>query len=193
MVSPMRWHITSPIAMKDLYFPNVTLNSTDNVGCDFKNITAQDKHIADVVQEKVSQWSIYYTVARGITCLVATSLYGSLSDRYGRKRLLFLSLMGVCIESGLRFSFTISYLILAAAFYALKFACVPILRSTMSILTPEDKQDSIFGAIAVFENICSMCGSAMAGAVYSATVPIYKGFVFFVMAGFNVVATVLIT
>ncbi|KAK3091788.1 hypothetical protein FSP39_022621 [Pinctada imbricata] len=405
------------VAIKDLYFPNVTLNSSDNVGCGDKNITAEEKHISDVVQEKVSQWSIYFSLGSGIPCLVATSIFSSLSDRYGRKRLLFLSLLGICLKMVLcsffiYYKFNIYYFVLVgfvegcsgnwitvlsvsfayvadltangkyrsiaiaiyelvlnlgfysgslsagllikyfngyfypsvistaaiflalvtvmflpetshdknvvknsnifgqmkdlmrifmkksqngdnlrlkyffcitslvciwipqigggstelyynlsypicfnaedvsfytaikgssqqfitvmfirifqicdirdettaavscifgiahyvvygfaktketlfivAAIYTLKFACVPILRSTMSKLTPGDKQGSVFGAIAFFENICSMCGSAMAGAVYSATVPIYKGFVFFVMAGFNFVASALI-
>ncbi|KAK3093647.1 hypothetical protein FSP39_018387 [Pinctada imbricata] len=90
------------------------------------------------------------------------------------------------------FAKTTTTIYLAAAIYVFKFACVPILRSVMSKLTPEDKQGSLFGVIALFENICTMVGSVLAGAIYSATVPIYEGFVFFVMAGFYVVATVLI-
>ena len=51
---------------------------------------------------------------------------------------------------------------------------------------------SIFGALAVMENICFLVGTVSAGAIYSATVTFYKGFVFFVMAGFIGVAMILL-
>ena len=51
---------------------------------------------------------------------------------------------------------------------------------------------SLFAGIAFCENICIMVGSAAAGAMYSATVDVFSGFAFLVMAGYNVVALVLL-
>ncbi|KAK3091525.1 hypothetical protein FSP39_020490 [Pinctada imbricata] len=102
------------------------------------------------------------------------------------------SLFGIAQYVVLGLANTKEMLYIDAAIYTLKFACVPILRSTMSKLTPEDKQGSIFGAIAFFENICNMCGTVMAGAIYSATVSIDRGFVFYVMAGYSFIATALL-
>ncbi|KAK3094197.1 hypothetical protein FSP39_025340 [Pinctada imbricata] len=417
-------------AIRNLFFPNVTLNSSRNVGCHEENLTSKTVNISNVVQAKLAEWSIYYSIASGMPSLIASSLLSSLSDKYGRKNILFFSLLGACIKmiactcaihyqlniyyfvlvgflegctgswiTVLSISFayvaditstgnersiviaiyelilnlgfysgtlssgflinrfggyfvpsavatiggilatiisnilpetfhreespkicektkqllqrnskmtnifdhiklllrmfrktdedeelqlkyilsmaaiiliwmshmggdnvelyyslsypicfnaeeigifrttrgvvqqfitviflrmcqlckirdevtaavscifgTAQYIVLgmaesksilyvAAGLYTFMFAGAPVLRSTMSKLTHTDKQGSIFGAIAFFENICSMSGSVIAGAIYSVTVPIYKGFVFFVLASYSVIAAVLL-
>ncbi|CAG2184372.1 unnamed protein product [Mytilus edulis] len=68
---------------------------------------------------------------------------------------------------------------------------MPMMRGTMSKLTPPDLQGSLFGSIAAVEAIVNMTGSVTANAIYSATVEVYKGTVFFVNAGYNVIAIIL--
>lgn len=53
-------------------------------------------------------------------------------------------------------------------------------------------QGSMFGGIALFENICFMVGSVAGGAIYSETVAFLPGFAFWVMAGYNVIALFLL-
>ncbi|XP_063426055.1 lysosomal proton-coupled steroid conjugate and bile acid symporter SLC46A3-like [Mytilus trossulus] len=68
---------------------------------------------------------------------------------------------------------------------------MPIVRSIMSRMTPAHKIGSVFAGIAAIEFICNMASSLLANAVYDATVEIYKGFTFFVMAGYAVIGIVL--
>ena len=51
---------------------------------------------------------------------------------------------------------------------------------------------SMFGGIALFENVCFMVGSVAGGAIYSETVSFLPGFAFWVMAGFNLIALFLL-
>lgn len=51
---------------------------------------------------------------------------------------------------------------------------------------------SMFGGIALFENVCFMVGSVAGGAIYSETVSFLPGFAFWVMAGYNVIALFLL-
>ncbi|XP_022329604.2 lysosomal proton-coupled steroid conjugate and bile acid symporter SLC46A3-like [Crassostrea virginica] len=69
---------------------------------------------------------------------------------------------------------------------------ITMIRSIMSRLTPPDKQGSMFGGIALFENVCFMVGSVAGGAIYSETVSFLPGFAFWVMAGFNLIALFLL-
>ncbi|VDI40588.1 Hypothetical predicted protein [Mytilus galloprovincialis] len=68
---------------------------------------------------------------------------------------------------------------------------MPIVRSIMSRMSPAHKIGSVFAGIAAIEFICNMASSLLANAVYDATVDIYKGFTFFVMAGYAGIGIVL--
>ncbi|KAK3093015.1 hypothetical protein FSP39_010055 [Pinctada imbricata] len=69
---------------------------------------------------------------------------------------------------------------------------VSMIRSLISKMAPADKQGAVFASIAFFENICTMVGSVAGGAIYSATVGFFRGFAFFVMAGYNAIALLLL-
>lgn len=64
--------------------------------------------------------------------------------------------------------------------------------STIQIIVFPFPQGSMFGGIALFENICFMVGSVAGGAIYSETVAFLPGFAFWVMAGYNVIALFLL-
>ncbi|CAC5419496.1 unnamed protein product [Mytilus coruscus] len=68
---------------------------------------------------------------------------------------------------------------------------MPMMRGTMSKLTPPNMQGSLFGSIAAVEAMVNMTGSVTANAVYGATVEVYRGIVFFVNAGYNIIAIIL--
>lgn len=68
----------------------------------------------------------------------------------------------------------------------------PSLRSLMSNHVNDDQQGSIFGAIACVEIICGIVGTTIFNSVYSATLHISTGFVFFVMAAFYLAGSALV-
>lgn len=62
----------------------------------------------------------------------------------------------------------------------------------MSKMTPIEKQGTLFGSIAIVENICNLVGSVLGGAIYSATVSYYRGMAYLVLAGFMLIALILL-
>ena len=87
-------------AFKDMYFPNATSNNTDvhTESCAAHNLSDEEKTMGNTVQEKVSQWSVYCSMCSGIPSLVSTTILASLSDRYGRKKMLFIALFGTLLK-----------------------------------------------------------------------------------------------
>ncbi|KAK3090345.1 hypothetical protein FSP39_011084 [Pinctada imbricata] len=67
-----------------------------------------------------------------------------------------------------------------------------LLRSIMSKMTPPDRQGSLFGSIAFFESIYNLTGNVITGAIYSASVHLYRGTVFFVLAGLSLISSILV-
>lgn len=51
---------------------------------------------------------------------------------------------------------------------------------------------TLFGSIAIVENICNLVGSVLGGAIYSATVSYYRGMAYLVLAGFMLIALILL-
>ena len=68
----------------------------------------------------------------------------------------------------------------------------PMIRGIISTMTPPDKQGSLFASVTVVETASEMISIATQNLVYSATVSVMNGFVFFVMAGFCLVACLLL-
>ncbi|KAL4216738.1 hypothetical protein ACF0H5_024461 [Mactra antiquata] len=59
---------------------------------------------------------------------------------------------------------------------------IPMIRSLMSSLTPQDKQGALNASIGFVEGICALVGAASNNTIYSTTMTIYNGFVFFLMS-----------
>lgn len=51
---------------------------------------------------------------------------------------------------------------------------------------------TLFGSIAIVENVCNLVGSVLGGAIYSATVSYYRGMAYLVLAGFMLIALILL-
>lgn len=66
-----------------------------------------------------------------------------------------------------------------------------MVRSIMSRISPAHKQGSIFAGIAAAESVFSLASNLGCNAIYDATVGIYKGLAFFIMAGLGVVGIIL--
>ncbi|KAL5008581.1 hypothetical protein ScPMuIL_014162 [Solemya velum] len=69
---------------------------------------------------------------------------------------------------------------------------LPMIRAFMSKMAPQDKQGALFASIAAVETVCNMVSGLMISAIFAATVKMYSGFVFFVMAGYNAIAGILL-
>ncbi|ESO86135.1 hypothetical protein LOTGIDRAFT_73586, partial [Lottia gigantea] len=65
---------------------------------------------------------------------------------------------------------------------------VPIARSLMSKMTPPEKQGALFASIAIVETVCNSASNSLYNLVYNATVEHFKGAVWFMMAGFCIIA-----
>ncbi|XP_060079497.1 lysosomal proton-coupled steroid conjugate and bile acid symporter SLC46A3-like [Ylistrum balloti] len=61
---------------------------------------------------------------------------------------------------------------------------VPVLRGVMSRLTPQDKQGSMFGGMAIVETFCSLFGGVASNAIYGETVDTFRGTAFLVLAAY---------
>ena len=81
-------------------YPNVTFNSSSHSVCN-KNSTSLQETIESEIQSKASQWSVYTSLASGIPALFSTSIFSSMSDIYGRKITIFISLLGTFLKTGL--------------------------------------------------------------------------------------------
>ncbi|XP_069118620.1 lysosomal proton-coupled steroid conjugate and bile acid symporter SLC46A3-like [Argopecten irradians] len=73
-------------------FPNVSF-STNESACQI-NTTSQMYRDQQTVQKMAAQINIYIELAKGIPGIFSIFLYGSLSDRYGRKPILLIAFTG---------------------------------------------------------------------------------------------------
>ncbi|XP_061172473.1 proton-coupled folate transporter-like [Saccostrea echinata] len=84
------------------------------------------------------------------------------------------------------------YLYIAAVVGAIGMCSIPMIRAIMSKMTPVNKQGTLFGSIAIIENICNLSGSVLGTALYSATVSYYRGMAYLVLAGCMSLALILL-
>ncbi|XP_061174309.1 lysosomal proton-coupled steroid conjugate and bile acid symporter SLC46A3-like [Saccostrea echinata] len=85
-----------------------------------------------------------------------------------------------------------SFLIIASVIGAFGLSPLPLIRSIMSKMTPLHKQGTMYAGIAIVENICACVGSVMGSSIYSVTVNVDRGIVFFVFSSFLFLASVLL-
>lgn len=69
---------------------------------------------------------------------------------------------------------------------------LPVMRGIMSRMTPSDKQGSLQSSIGSVSSLCNVLGTLSANGIYSGTVSQYRGIVYFVMAVYYTVSTMLI-
>ncbi|XP_062567330.1 proton-coupled folate transporter-like [Saccostrea cucullata] len=68
----------------------------------------------------------------------------------------------------------------------------PLMKGFMSKMTPADKQGTLFAGVGMSDTFCSIVGTTLSNAVYSATVTDMRGIVFLMFAGISAVAVILI-
>lgn len=91
-------------------------NFSISEGC---NANKSDLHykMQESVQEKASNWNMYFSLAAGIPAMLVSIIFGSSSDRFGRKFLFFLPCLGAFIRmsvctAGIYFNFNFLYFLI---------------------------------------------------------------------------------
>ena len=80
----------------------------------------------------------------------------------------------------------------SAVIGSLTFLNTPLIKGLMSAMTSTDKQGSLFASVSVISEISSLVSYFTTNLVYDATLSVMNGFVFLVMAGFNVLQVILL-
>ena len=98
---------------REIRFPNTTINATERgkSHCD-RDTNSTSYKMEQTVQEEVSRWSAYTSLASNIPAIIAAPLLCSLSDIYGRKYCFLISLFGnslknLLIYAGMMFNLNI--------------------------------------------------------------------------------------
>ncbi|XP_063428185.1 lysosomal proton-coupled steroid conjugate and bile acid symporter SLC46A3-like [Mytilus trossulus] len=68
----------------------------------------------------------------------------------------------------------------------------PMMRGIMSKMTPMEKQGAMFGGLAAMDIAFSMIAAVTANSIYSSTLSIYRGIVFFVLSSYDAIGAFLI-
>ncbi|XP_052766915.1 solute carrier family 46 member 3-like [Mya arenaria] len=72
------------------------------------------------------------------------------------------------------------------------FLAIPMFKSLLSRMTPADKQGSLCASIAAMQCLCGVVASFLFSQIYRATVTVFHGFVFLILAGLAGLVLVLI-
>ncbi|XP_052766914.1 solute carrier family 46 member 3-like [Mya arenaria] len=72
------------------------------------------------------------------------------------------------------------------------FLAVPMFKSLLSRMTPADKQGSLFASIVAVQCLCGVVASFLFSQIYRATVTVFHGFVFLILAGLAALVLVLV-
>ena len=81
-------------------FPDVAINTTRRGAsyCD-RATNSTDYKMEQVIQEDVSRWSVYTSLAFGLPAIVAAPLVSSISDVYGRKYCFLITICGGLLKN----------------------------------------------------------------------------------------------
>ncbi|XP_060082982.1 lysosomal proton-coupled steroid conjugate and bile acid symporter SLC46A3-like [Ylistrum balloti] len=100
-------------------FPNSSAFDNKHTSICDVNKSSESYLERTTVQQTTAKWDMYKTIAEAVPAILASSVLGSLSDRYGRRRALFVNvtftLLGILLTTiGVKCSFDINLFILFA-------------------------------------------------------------------------------
>ena len=113
-------------------FPNVTIKSVPLCNA---NESDPDYQIQQEAQRHAADWQSYFTMAMGIPATVTNLILGSFTDRFGRKFLFFLPIIGGCINMaiftcGVHFNFDLHWYIPGCVLEGLTGSAYALLTAT---------------------------------------------------------------
>ncbi|XP_071143671.1 lysosomal proton-coupled steroid conjugate and bile acid symporter SLC46A3-like [Mytilus edulis] len=84
------------------------------------------------------------------------------------------------------------WMVYGAGFAAIfRVLCIPLLKATLSRKVNPTKQGVMFSNVYLFEVLSVLSGSTTFNNIYRQTLTVYRGFIFFIMAGFPVSGLIL--
>ena len=90
------------VAFRKIDFPNMTISNTDKdkSKCDRETNNTMFK-MDDKIQEDVSRWSVYMSLASGLPMVISAPLISAMSDKYGRKYFFLIPLFANILKNAM--------------------------------------------------------------------------------------------
>lgn len=125
-----------------------------------------------IVQSVVAEYFLYASVCMGIPCLISNIFIGSISDRYGRKKLLFVPTFGLLVAKIIVVVFmyiklSLYYFLIPSIFFSIMgdiFAVFQIALSYVSNITEGTKRRTVgIAFVELFVGMGTLLGGVFAG------------------------------
>lgn len=125
-----------------------------------------------IVQSVVAKYFLYASVCMGIPCLISNIFIGSISDRYGRKKLLFVPTFGLLVAQIIVVVFmyvklSLYYFLIPSIFFSIMgdiFAVFQIALGYVSNITDSTKRRTVgIAFVELFVGMGTLLGGVFAG------------------------------
>ncbi|XP_062584817.1 lysosomal proton-coupled steroid conjugate and bile acid symporter SLC46A3-like [Saccostrea cucullata] len=160
------------IVGKTLFSNSTTENGKSSV-CS-SNLNASETEHGKIIQSKVAMFLMYLAICEGIPCLLSNLVFGSISDRVGRKKMLIIPTLGMLLAEVfmvifMYFELKLYYLLIplilhgfsGEAFANIQFA----LSYTSDISGNSKKRTTAMGFMEIFIGMGLLVGGVVAGYV----------------------------
>nr|XP_022333993.1 proton-coupled folate transporter-like [Crassostrea virginica] len=152
-------------------FVNLTVENEKSAVCGSNTNTTGEEN-GKQIQTEVATFLTYIALVEGIPCIFSNLLFGSLGDRFGRRKLLLIPVLGVMLAEGLIIAFmyfgvTLYYFLIPLMIHGFSgeaFAMIQFTLAYASNITKTNKQRTI--GMAIMEICIGMgllLGSVVAG------------------------------
>lgn len=151
-------------------FPNESVTSEESSLCQSNENSSSTNE--QIVQSVVAEYILYTSVCMGIPCLISNIFIGSISNRYGRKKLLFVPTFGLLVAQIIVVVFmyvklSLYYFLIPSIFLSIMgdiFAVFQIALSYVSDITEGTKRRTVgIAFVELFVGMGTLLGGVFAG------------------------------
>lgn len=151
-------------------FPNESVTSEESSLCQSNENSSSTNE--QIVQSVVAEYILYTSVCMGIPCLISNIFIGSISNRYGRKKLLFVPTFGLLVAQIIVVVFmyvklSLYYFLIPPIFLSIMgdiFAVFQIALSYVSDITEGTKRRTVgIAFVELFVGMGTLLGGVFAG------------------------------
>lgn len=151
-------------------FPNESVTSEESSLCQSNENSSSTNE--QIVQSVVAEYFLYASVCMGIPCLISNIFIGSISNRYGRKKLLFVPTFGLLVAQIIVVVFmyvklSLYYFLIPSIFLSIMgdiFAVFQIALSYVSDITEGTKRRTVgIAFVELFVGMGTLLGGVFAG------------------------------
>nr|XP_022334799.1 proton-coupled folate transporter-like [Crassostrea virginica] len=158
-----------PYNVSKTLFVNLTVENEKSAVCGSNTNTTGEEN-GKQIQTEVATFLTYIAVVEGIPCIFSNLLFGSLGDRFGRRKMLLIPVIGVMVAEGLiivfmYFGVTLYYFMIPLVIHGFSgetFAMIQFTLAYAANITETNKQRTI--GMAIME-ICIGMGYLLASVV----------------------------